>query len=63
MSRSVWKGPFVHPSLLKKVDVARASERNTGNFPLVYLPSRGNGARAARRTCVSQWTPLLILLL
>jgi len=20
MSRSVWKGPFVHPSLLKKID-------------------------------------------
>ena len=28
MARSVWKGPFVHPSLLKKVDVARASGKN-----------------------------------
>lgn len=28
MARSVWKGPFVHPSLLKKVDTARASGKN-----------------------------------
>ena len=28
MSRSTWKGPFVHPSLLKKVDVARDSGKN-----------------------------------
>jgi small subunit ribosomal protein S19 len=28
MSRSVWKGPYVHPSLLKKVEVARKSEKN-----------------------------------
>ncbi len=29
MSRSVWKGPFVDGYLLKKADVARASNRNT----------------------------------
>ena len=23
MTRSVWKGPFVHPSLLKKIDKLR----------------------------------------
>lgn len=28
MSRSVWKGPFVERSLLKKVEKARASSRN-----------------------------------
>lgn len=28
MSRSTWKGPFVHPSVLKKVDKARASGKN-----------------------------------
>jgi small subunit ribosomal protein S19 len=28
MARSVWKGPFVHPSLLKKVDAAKASSKN-----------------------------------
>lgn len=28
MARSVWKGPFVHPSLLKKVDKARESGKN-----------------------------------
>ena len=28
MSRSIWKGPFVHPSILKKVDTARASGKN-----------------------------------
>jgi len=28
MARSVWKGPFVHPSLLKKADVARSSTKN-----------------------------------
>ena len=28
MSRSIWKGPFVHPSILKKVDAARASGKN-----------------------------------
>ena len=25
MTRSVWKGPFVHPSLLKKIDKLKAS--------------------------------------
>ena len=29
MSRSVWKGPFIEKSLLKKVDEARASGKNT----------------------------------
>ena len=28
MARSVWKGPFVHPSLFKKVKEARASGKN-----------------------------------
>jgi small subunit ribosomal protein S19 len=28
MARSTWKGPFVHPSILKKVDAARASGKN-----------------------------------
>ena len=28
MARSVWKGPFVHPSLLKKVKAARDSGKN-----------------------------------
>lgn len=28
MSRSIWKGPFVHPSVLKKVETARASTKN-----------------------------------
>jgi len=28
MARSIWKGPFVHPSVLKKVDAARASGKN-----------------------------------
>ena len=26
MARSVWKGPFVHPSLLKKIDKIKSSE-------------------------------------
>ncbi|MGH1377973.1 MAG: 30S ribosomal protein S19 [Alphaproteobacteria bacterium] len=29
MSRSVWKGPFVEKSILKKVEEARASGKNT----------------------------------
>ena len=29
MPRSVWKGPFVEKSLLKKVEEARASGKNT----------------------------------
>jgi small subunit ribosomal protein S19 len=29
MARSVWKGPFVEKSLLKKVEVARAAGKNT----------------------------------
>ncbi|PCJ99315.1 MAG: 30S ribosomal protein S19 [Zetaproteobacteria bacterium] len=29
MARSVWKGPFIEKSLLKKVDEARASGKNT----------------------------------
>lgn len=28
MSRSVWKGPFVEKSILKKVEEARASSKN-----------------------------------
>ena len=26
MTRSVWKGPFVHPSLLKKIDKVKAGD-------------------------------------
>ena len=26
MARSVWKGPFVHPSLLKKIDKIKSGE-------------------------------------
>lgn len=29
MARSVWKGPYVHPSLLKKAEAARTSGKNT----------------------------------
>ncbi len=29
MARSVWKGPFIEKSLLKKVEAARASGKNT----------------------------------
>lgn len=29
MARSVWKGPFVEKSLLKKVEEARAGSKNT----------------------------------
>jgi small subunit ribosomal protein S19 len=29
MSRSVWKGPFVEKSILKKVEAARSAGRNT----------------------------------
>ncbi len=28
MARSVWKGPYVHPSLLKKADAARSGGKN-----------------------------------
>lgn len=28
MARSVWKGPFVHPSLFKKVEEVKASGKN-----------------------------------
>ena len=28
MARSIWKGPFVHPSLLKKVEVASNAGKN-----------------------------------
>jgi small subunit ribosomal protein S19 len=27
MARSVWKGPFVHPSLLKKIDKLKSGEQ------------------------------------
>ena len=27
MTRSVWKGPFVHPSLLKKIDKLKSGEQ------------------------------------
>jgi small subunit ribosomal protein S19 len=28
MSRSSWKGPYIHPSILKKVTAAKASGKN-----------------------------------
>jgi small subunit ribosomal protein S19 len=28
MARSIWKGPYVHPSLLKKVETARNAGKN-----------------------------------
>jgi small subunit ribosomal protein S19 len=28
MARSVWKGPFVHPSLLKKIDLIKNKSNN-----------------------------------
>ena len=33
MSRSVWKGPYVHPSVLKKTAVA--NEKNSQSTPIV----------------------------
>lgn len=43
MSRSVWKGPYVHPSLLKKAEEARASGKNmvirTWSRASVILPN------------------------
>jgi small subunit ribosomal protein S19 len=38
MARSVWKGPFVHPSLLKKSEAARAAGKNT----VIQTWSRGS---------------------
>ena len=29
MSRSIWKGPFVHPSLLKKVDKQKEQSKKS----------------------------------
>ena len=29
MTRSVWKGPFVHPSLLKKIDKLKEAPNKT----------------------------------
>ena len=32
MARSVWKGPFVHPSLLKKIDKLKdVTNKNVAN--------------------------------
>ena len=28
MARSVWKGPYVHPSLIKKAEAAKAGKKN-----------------------------------
>ena len=33
MTRSVWKGPFVHPSLLKKIDKLKDKTNNSLYFP------------------------------
>ena len=42
MARSTWKGPYVHPSVLKKVEKAKASTKNTiiqtYSRPTVILP-------------------------
>ena len=35
MARSVWKGPFVHPSLLKKVDKLKDAPNKKTNKNLV----------------------------
>ena len=29
MARSIWKGPFVHPSLLKKIDKLKDNLKKT----------------------------------
>ena len=31
MTRGIWKGPFVHPSLLKKVDKLKDQTKKTAN--------------------------------
>ena len=36
MTRSVWKGPFVHPSLLKKIDRLKDSPHKK---PIFLWPS------------------------
>ncbi len=42
MARSTWKGPYVHPSVLKKVEKARAGSKNviiqTHSRATVILP-------------------------
>ena len=35
MTRSVWKGPFVHPSLLKKIDKLKDAPKQKTNQDLV----------------------------
>lgn len=43
MARAVWKGPYVHPSLLKKAEKARAGKKNevirTWSRSSVILPN------------------------
>ena len=34
MARSVWKGPFVHPSLLKKIDKIKSGETKKNQLKL-----------------------------
>ena len=45
MARSVWKGPFVEKSLLKKIEEARASGKNmiikTWSRRSTILPNMG----------------------
>ena len=40
MARSVWKGPFVHPSLLKKID--KIKEGKTGDKRPIKTWSRNS---------------------
>ena len=35
MTRSIWKGPFVHPSLLKKIDKLKNTPNKKTNQNLV----------------------------
>ena len=45
MTRSVWKGPFVHPSLLKKIDKLKDAPnkkpiKTWSRIQLLYLISK-----------------------
>ena len=41
MTRSIWKGPFVHPSLLKKIDKLKDGQNKnpikTNNWVTIFL--------------------------
>ena len=38
MARSVWKGPFVHPSLLKKIDKLKNEPNKTPKLQKAWKP-------------------------